>query len=35
MNTFLSSVVQGLGLACGIALASVVLRAIFHVGVCG
>ncbi len=35
MNGFLSAVVQGLGLALGLALMSVLLHATLHIGFCG
>lgn len=35
MNVFLQNIVNGLGLGVGLALASVILHAIFHVGFCG
>lgn len=35
MNTFLQNIVNGFGLGVGLALASVVLHAIFHIGIMG
>ena len=35
MSTYVNSVIQGAGLATGLAIMSVILRALFHVGICG
>lgn len=35
MNTYLNAVITGMGVGTGLAIISVILHSVFHVGFCG